>query len=88
MNGLEIGKISGFLTHSRPPEQQILDQEQGPDPGLLSTRHFRHLETQKKGKFFVVFFRMTSFRRVWFRPENETFSQILGVPTGGKNPEE
>ena len=38
----------------------------------------------KKGKFFVVFFRMTSFRRAWFRPENETFLQILGVPTGAK----
>ena len=38
----------------------------------------------KKGKILVVFFGLTSFRRVWFRPENGTFLQILGVPTGKK----
>ena len=38
----------------------------------------------KKGKIIVVFLGLTSFRRVWFRPENGTFLQILGVPTGEK----
>ena len=38
----------------------------------------------KKGKILVVFLGLTSFRRVWFRPENGTFLQILGVPTGKK----
>ena len=38
----------------------------------------------KKGKIIVVFLRLTSFRRVWFRPESGTFLQILGVPTGEK----
>ena len=39
---------------------------------------------REKGKIIVVFFRLTCFRRVWFRPENGTFLQILGVPTGEK----
>ena len=75
--------MSGFLATFQVPEQQILDQEQGPDPGL-SRKALSSSGGTKKGKIFVVFFRMTSFRRVWFRPENETFLQILGVPTGKK----
>jgi hypothetical protein len=34
LNSLEIGKIGGFFATFRVPEQQILYQEQGPDPGL------------------------------------------------------
>ena len=75
--------MSGFLATFQVPEQQILDQEQGPDPGL-SRKALSSSGGTKKGKIIVVFFRLTSFRRVWFRPENGTFLQILGVPTGEK----
>ena len=50
----------------------------------LSRRALSSSGGTKKGKIIVVFFRLTSFRRVWFRPENGTFLQILGVPTGEK----
>ena len=75
--------MSGFLATFQVPEQQILDQEQGPDPGL-SRKALSSSGGTKKGKIIVVFFRLTSFRRVWFRPETGTFLQILGVPTGEK----
>ena len=75
--------MSGFLATFQVPEQQILDQEQGPDPGLCR-KGLSSPGGTKKGKILVVFFRLTCFRRAWFRPENGTFLQILGVPTGEK----
>ena len=52
--------------------------------GALSQDYFRHLETQKRWKILLFFFRLESFRRGRFRPQNGTFAQILGVPTGEK----
>ena len=57
--------------------------KQGPDP-RFSRKALSSSGGTKKGKILVVFFGLTSFRRVWFRPENGTFLQILGVPTGEK----
>ena len=67
----------------RSQNSKSLTRSKGRIRGSL-TRLLSSSGGTKKGKFFVVFFRMTSFRRVWFRPENETFLQILGVPTGAK----
>ena len=78
--------MSGFLATFQVPEQQILDQEQGPDPGL-SRKALSSSGGTKKGKIIVVFFRLlTFFRRVWFRPENGIFLQILDVFPRGKKP--
>ena len=78
--------MSGFLATFQVPEQQILDQEQGPDRGL-SRKALSSSGGTKKGKILVVFFGLTSFRWVWFRPENGTFLQILDVFPRGKKPE-
>ena len=77
--------MTGFFATFQVPEQQILDQEQGPDPGL-SRKALSSSGGTKKGKILVVFFGLTSFRRVWFRPENGTFLQILDVFPRGKKP--
>ena len=42
----------------------------------------------EKVKNTALFFRPESFRQGRFRPQNGTFAQILGVPTGKENPEE
>ena len=73
--------MSGFLTTFEVQEQQFLDQEQGPDSELCR-KALSSPGGIKKGKIPVVFFRLTSFRRGCFRPENGIFFQILGVPTG------
>ena len=75
--------MSGFLATFQVPEQQILDYEKGPDSELCR-KALSSPGGTKKRKILVVFFRLTSFRLVWFRPENGTFLQILGVPTGEK----
>ena len=75
------------LVKSRPaPPAAYLEEEEEARTrsGGSPARHFRHLEGRKRGKIIVVFPRLTSIRRVCFRPVNGTFLQILGVPTGEK----
>ena len=46
--------MRGFLATFQGPEQQILDQEQGPDPGL-SRKALSSSGGTKKGEIIAVF---------------------------------
>ncbi len=87
MNGLEIGKISGFLTHFRPPEQQILDQGQGPDPELSHKTTFV-IWRDEKVKNFALFFQI---RVLSTRSDSSSKWDVCtnsGRSHGGENPKE
>ena len=47
--------MSGFLATFQVPEQQILDQEQGPDPGLSHQTTFVIWRDEKGVKLFSFF---------------------------------
>ena len=76
--------MSGFLATFQVPEQQILDQEQGPDPGLLSTRHFRHLEGRKRVNFLSFFSEWRPFGGCGFVQKMRLFYKFWAFPRGQK----
>ena len=72
-----------FLPHLRSQNSNSSTRGKGRIGGSL-TRLLSSSGGAKRGKIIVVFPRLTSIRRVCFRPVNGTFLQILGVPTGEK----
>ena len=79
----EIEKTVGFLTTFEGREQRITDQEKGPDSELCR-KALSSAGGTKKGKIIVVFFRLTAFRRVWFRPKMGLFYKFWAFPRGKK----
>ena len=79
--------MSGFLATFQVPEQQILDQEQGPDPGL-SRKALSSSGGTKKGKIIVAFFRIDVLSAGVVSSRKWDFFTNSERSHGGKNPEE